>query len=152
MAENPPLKILMADDDQDDRFFFAKALETVSIKTQFVTVNDGEKLLSYINKNLSDLPDVLFLDLNMPRKNGSECLEELKANKAIADFPVVIYSTSLIDEVADELYKAGAFYYMQKGDLAQLIPQLEIILQMFSEKNYKRPSRAKFILNAQELR
>jgi CheY-like chemotaxis protein len=143
------MKILMADDDQDDRFFFAKALASVPIKTELTTVNDGEKLMKYLDQNAGNLPDVLFLDLNMPRKNGSECLHEIKAEPAMKHFPVVIYSTSLIDEVADVMYKAGAFYYMQKGDLSTLIPQLEMVLQSLAKSNYKRPRKSEFIVKAE---
>jgi len=150
--QNLPLNILLADDDKDDRFFFAKALQTLSIKTKLETVNDGEKLMHYLEKNSDKLPDVLFLDLNMPRKNGSECLAEIKANKGLYDFPIIIYSTSLNDDIADILYRDGAYYYMRKCDLADLVVQLEMILTRLNEKKLDRPSRSKFILNLAELK
>lgn len=150
--QNAPLHILLADDDKDDRFFFAKALEGLSIKTKLTTVNNGEKLMTYLDKNSSELPDILFLDLNMPCKNGSECLMEIKANKNIIDFPVIIYSTSLNDEIADILYRNGAHYYMQKCGLTQLVAQLESVLTLFVEKNHKRPPRSKFLLNSEKVK
>lgn len=70
--------ILLADDDIDDCSFFKEALEKLSLNTIFNVVNDGEKLMFYLQKLTSELPDVLFLDLNMHRKNGFECLNEIK--------------------------------------------------------------------------
>ena len=150
--QSAPLHILLADDDEDDRFFFAKALEELSIETKLTTVNNGEKLMAYLDKNSEKLPDILFLDLNMPCKNGSECLMEIKANKNIKDFPVIIYSTSLNDEIADILYRNGAYYYMQKCGLQQLVAQLERVLAMFIEKNHKRPLRSEFLLNSEKVK
>jgi len=150
--QSAPLHILLADDDEDDRFFFAKALEELSIETKLTTVNNGEKLMAHLDKNSEKLPDILFLDLNMPCKNGSECLMEIKANKNIKDFPVIIYSTSLNDEIADILYRNGAYYYMQKCGLQQLVAQLERVLAMFIEKNHERPPRSKFLLNSEKVK
>jgi CheY-like chemotaxis protein len=150
--QNLPLNILLADDDKDDRFFFAKALEALSVPTKLTTVNDGEKLMVYLDKNSDKLPDVLFLDLNMPRKNGSECLAEIKTNKKLKDFPIIIYSTSHNDDIADILYRDGAYYYMRKCDLAELITQLEHVLSRLVEDKLKRPPRSKFVLRSEQLK
>jgi CheY-like chemotaxis protein len=147
-----PLNILLADDDKDDRFFFEKALKTLSIKSKLESVIDGEKLIAYLAKNSSNLPDVLFLDLNMPRKNGSECLAEIKANKDLYDFPIIIYSTSLNDDIADILYRDGAYYYMRKCDISELVVQLEMILTRLADKKLKRPLRSKFILTLEQFK
>ena len=140
-------RILLADDDIDDRFFFDKALENLPIPTQLETVEDGEKLMSYLLENAKKLPDVLFLDLNMPRKNGSECLAEIKSNEKLKGLPVIIYSTSLHDEVADLLYKGGAHYYIRKTDLEELKKILFHVLTLMAEKKFLRPSRDGFIVS-----
>ena len=88
------LSILLADDDKDDRFFFSMALESLTVPTQLAIVLDGEKLMVYLDENSHQLPDVLFLDLNMPRKNGFECLNEIKQNNKLNELLVIIYSTS----------------------------------------------------------
>ena len=72
---------LDAEDDKDDRFFFEKALAEISFNTNLTTVLDGEQLMDYLLKNPEQLPDIIFLDLSMPRKNGFECLAELKENE-----------------------------------------------------------------------
>lgn len=145
-----PINILLADDDKDDRFFFDKALKELPTQTNLTTVGDGEQLMKYLLENSSKLPDVLFLDLNMPRKNGTECLAEIKDNEKLKDLPVVIYSTSLQEEVAEQLYKAGANYYVRKTDLAELKTILLRVLNLMIEKNFKRPSREEFIVTLAE--
>ena len=93
--QNIPLNILLADDDADDRYFFERALQDLPITTNLKTVPDGARLMEYLYKNTDHLPDVLFLDNNMPRKNGSECLAEIKNNAQLKGIPIVMCSTSL---------------------------------------------------------
>jgi CheY-like chemotaxis protein len=141
------LHILLADDDIDDRFFFKKALKALSIPTKLSTVEDGKKLMDYLLKHTDKLPSVLFLDLNMPRKNGSECLAEIKDNPKLKQLPVIIYSTSLHEDVADILYKKGAHYYVRKTDLDELEKILFRVLTLMIENDFKPPSKAEFIVN-----
>ena len=68
--QHAPIHILLADDDIDDISFFDKALKELPVSVNLTTVNDGHQLMNYLSENLEHLPDVLFLDLNMPRKNG----------------------------------------------------------------------------------
>jgi len=142
--------ILLAEDDKDDRDFFKKALKKVNIDTRLTTVEDGQKLLDFLNKNTDKLPDLLFLDINMPRKNGHECLSEIKRNKKLSQIPVIIYSTSLHDDVADVLHKKGAHFYLKKCDLTELTKAINEILALLA-KNPKQPSRRKFVLSLQEI-
>jgi CheY-like chemotaxis protein len=125
--QNAPLNILLADDDKDDRFFFATALQEISITTDINTVNDGEQLMDYLTKNAENIPDILFLDLNMPRKNGFECLIELKGSIKLKAIYVIMFSTSYPRDLNYEqgmikrLYMMGAQDYIRKpGDFAQL--------------------------------
>ncbi len=140
------LRVLLADDDTDDRFFFDMVLKDVPIDTQLTTLEDGEKLMIYLSANSENLPEVLFLDMNMPRKNGAECLHEIRQNEKLKDLPVVIYSTSIHEDLADTLYEEGAYYYIRKTSLANLEKTLEHILTLMVEKKFKQPKRDKFIL------
>ena len=71
--------LLLADDDEDDCDFFKEALDELLLPTSLVTVNDGVQLMDFLSESgAENLPDILFLDLNMPRKNGLECLTEIK--------------------------------------------------------------------------
>lgn len=144
--DHSSLNILLADDDKDDRFFFAMTLSEMPVATNLETVPDGEKLMEYLSK-AKELPDVLFLDLNMPLKNGTECLTEIKNNKKLMQLPVIIYSTSLHENVADQLYEIGAHFYIRKSDLAELKKVLQYVLNLITEKKFIRPPRDKFILS-----
>lgn len=114
------LQILLADDDKDDRFLFREALSELPVATSLETVHDGEQLMSYLTEHEGTLPDVLFLDLNMPRKNGFECLTEIKLNDKLKDLPVVMFSTSFPrdahyeQDLINMLYKIGAHDYIRK--------------------------------------
>jgi CheY-like chemotaxis protein len=145
------LHLLLADDDKDDRFFFTKALQELSIATRLTTVEDGEKLMEFLKSKNKALPDLLFLDLNMPRKNGSECLEEIKRTAKTKHLPVIIYSTSLLDDVADILYQNGAHYYIRKTDVPELKKIINYLLELVISKKFTRPDRQKFILNSVEV-
>ncbi|MBA3664172.1 MAG: response regulator [Bacteroidetes bacterium] len=114
------LHILLADDDKDDRFLFQEALSELPLATELKTVHDGEQLMAYLMDNAQNLPDVLFLDLNMPRKTGFECLSEIKITDELMQLPVIMFSTSYPRDMNYEqdmikmLYKIGATDYIRK--------------------------------------
>ena len=141
-----PLQILLADDDADDHFLFDKIVNTLPLDIQITTVLDGEKLMKYLYKNIEHLPDILFLDYNMPRRNGSECLLEIKQNPLLKDIPVIIYSTYFHENIAKVLYESGAYYYVRKTSQDQLKKALTYILNLAVEKKLVRPPKSQFIL------
>lgn len=108
-----PSHILLAEDDADDRDLFMEALSVVDPSIRLVMVDDGEKLLDHLDKS-TDIPDWIFLDLNMPKKNGKECLTELKRNGKTQEIPVVIYTTSLNSRDIDETFNRGAACFIRK--------------------------------------
>jgi len=135
------LNILLAEDDQDDRDFFDKALKEIPIHTLLSTVIDGEQLMNYLYKEKEHLPDILFLDLNMPRKNGFECLCEIKEDEKLKDLPVVMFSTSFPrdsiyeEDLINRLMKIGAHDFIRKSDnLAQLKQFIHQIIERLAEK------------------
>ncbi len=89
------LNLLLADDDKDDRLFFEEALEELPASTNLATLDDGEQLMQLLTKQTFEIPHGLFLDLNMPRTNGFECLSEIKLIKKLKRLPVILFSTSL---------------------------------------------------------
>jgi CheY-like chemotaxis protein len=150
MAEKT-LNILLADDDKDDRFFFKMALDALSTPTELAAVVDGEKLMDYLSENAHQLPDVLFLDLNMPRKNGFECLSEIKLNPDLHALRVIIFSTSYEQEVVNLLYINGAQYFMRKpAEFAQLKRIIQQTVALISKGDVEQPSREHFVLTVQK--
>jgi CheY-like chemotaxis protein len=141
------LNILLADDDKDDRFFFSLALEALTIPTKLVTVFDGEKLMEYLSENTHQLPDVIFLDLNMPRKNGFECLLEIKSNEKLKQLFVIIFSTSFEQDVVNLLYKNGAQYYIRKpSDFLQFKKIIQQTFELITQEKMQNTSRENFML------
>ena len=142
------LNILLADDDTDDCHFFAAALETLPISTQLKTVHDGDELMNYLIENEQYLPHVLFLDINMPRKNGFECLAEIKQDEKLKDLPVIMFSTSSEREKINILFKTGADVYIRKpGNFAQLVQVIQHALPIAAENIFSN-GKLKYILNA----
>ena len=144
------LHLLLADDDEDECFFFESALKELTIPTTLSTFENGEKLLDYLYATNGKSTDVLFLDINMPRIKGPECLKIMKSDREIKDFPVIIYSTCVSETMAGLLYEYGAHYCMQKCDLPDLIKHLQTVLMLLKENNFIRPLRDHFILNLQQ--
>jgi CheY-like chemotaxis protein len=142
---SPTINILLADDDKDDRFLFEKALSEIPIPTELTKLNNGEQLLNYFSGS-GRLPDVLFLDLNMPLKNGYECVARIKDNEKTKHVPVVMYSTTINDTLADVLYDHGTHYYMHKCDFPGLVKDVQRILERLS-KNPAQPPRDEFVVN-----
>ena len=144
------LSILLADDDSDDRLFFEMALKSLTTLTQLATVVDGEKLMTYLFENAHQLPDVLFLDLNMPRKNGFECLSEIKNNKNLQALPVIIFSTSFEQEVVNLLYRNGAKYFMRKpAEFSQFKKILQQTITLIVQKSAVKRTKENFVLTVQ---
>ncbi|QDH80351.1 response regulator [Echinicola soli] len=109
-----PIRILLADDDEDDRMMFRDAIMKIPLKTRVETVNDGVELLNYLSNLNGTLPHILFLDLNMPRKGGLECLKEIRSNENFRELSVAIYSTSNAEKDVEEAFVSGANIYINK--------------------------------------
>jgi CheY-like chemotaxis protein len=105
---------MLADDDEDDRLFFKEAFEEVKIKYDITTFNDGEQLMEYLSVPENPMPDIVFLDLNMPRKSGMECLKEIRSSDRLKRISVAIYSTSSSEQDIEDTFVAGANVYIKK--------------------------------------
>lgn len=142
------MNILLADDDIDDCNFFKDALEALPLTTKLQTLHDGEELMNYLIQNQDNLPHVLFLDINMPCKNGFECLSAIKRHDKLKDLPVVMYSTSNSRESIDVLFKTGANLYVRKpSSFPQLVQVIHHALPIAAENIFSN-GKLKYILNA----
>lgn len=145
---NKLIKILLTDDDTDDCKFFEDALKALPIVTELKTLEDGEQLMNYLLENLNNLPDVVFIDINMPRKNGLDCLTEIKQNNKLKDLPVVILSTSNSEEKKNLVFKLGGHVYIHKpSDFGQL-KQIILHALPIALENVFSKGQVKYILNA----
>lgn len=142
-----PIHLLLADDDEDDCLFFQDALDELALVSSFKAVHNGEQLLQFLTSHLDELPTVLFLDLNMPRKNGYECLIEIRNHEKLKNLPVIIYSTSFDMDTINLLYQKGAQYYIRKpAEFAKLKELIKQALSLVMESFEAQPSKEKFIL------
>lgn len=123
--------ITLADDDEDDRMFFTDAFDELKINTVVNTVNDGVALMDFLNATETILPNIIFLDLNMPLKSGIECLKEIKADAKFKDIVIAIYSTSSSEEDIENTFVLGANIYIKKpnnfGKLKEVLSEVVTI-------------------------
>lgn len=103
--------ILLVDDDHDDCELFGEALHELDAALKLSCLTENEELIVHIEKKA---PDIIFLDINMPKKNGYECLQEIKEEKRFSNIPVVMYSNTNRPEDIDKAYKNGAVLFLRK--------------------------------------
>lgn len=111
---SPTKRILLAEDDEDDFILFQEALSEYKDTIRLDWVVDGEELMNILKIKIAELPDIIFLDINMPRKNGFECLTEIRQNEKLKHLPVIIFSTSNDPALISWMYNAGANLYLTK--------------------------------------
>lgn len=115
------ITLLMAEDDADDRMLTQEALAEAKLANDFRFVEDGEELLDYLHQRgryadvaLSPKPGLILLDLNMPKKDGREALEAIKADPGLRHIPIVILTTSRLEEDVLRSYDLGASSFIIK--------------------------------------
>jgi CheY-like chemotaxis protein len=104
--------ILLADDDDDDRMFFENAVRETDSNLKVITYADGFELVRKISSVGN--PGILFLDINMPKMNGLQCLLELRRQGKYDTLPIVIFSTSASYDLINKFYDAGANAFIVK--------------------------------------
>ena len=115
---------MIIDDDEDDRMFFKQALNEMLTSSLSLEAKDGIEALQLLGKT-ERKPDYIFLDINMPRMDGRECLLELKSDATLKSIPVIMYSTSFTDDSIAELLALGASGYLNKPtDMNKLPAQI----------------------------
>ena len=108
------LKILIVDDDADDRNLFIEAIKDIDNNIKCETAIDGKQALDLLKSNYDSLPDLIFLDLRMPRFGGNRCLLEIKKDELLKHIPVIIYTTSREVEESVDLKNMGAVHFISK--------------------------------------
>ena len=142
------LNILLADDDPDDRMFFSDAIAALPCTTNLIMVKDGAKLMHHLLAEETVLPDILFLDLNMPFINGFQCLAEIRNHLRLKDIFIAIYSTTVNQKEVEETFTKGANLFVHKPNT---FTELKLILARvftLNLKQFKYPEREEFVLIA----
>ena len=116
-----PIIILIAEDDADDRVLTKDAFDESRLLNEVHFVEDGEELLNYLERKdkygdaeLAPRPNLILLDLNMPKKDGREALKEIKSNPELRRIPIVVMTTSKAEEDIFRSYDSGASSYITK--------------------------------------
>jgi len=145
MNLNETCNIFLADDDEDDTFLFQEALGQIPLLTDLVIAENGMELMKKLGST-EQVPDLIFLDMNMPVKNGLECLQELRRSDIYKETPVVILSTSVAGYLLEDAYNAGANLYIQKPtSFSNLVTILKKCLLKKSNLS-NRPDLSEFLI------
>ncbi|HVJ62887.1 MAG TPA: response regulator [Tahibacter sp.] len=117
---DPSITVLMADDDPDDRRLAIDAFRAAQLSNPLHFVEDGAALLDYLNRRdrytdtAHPLPGLILLDLNMPRVDGREALQEIKSDPLLRHIPIIVLTTSAAEEDIARSYRAGCNSFIQK--------------------------------------
>ncbi|AMV17457.1 response regulator [Planctomyces sp. SH-PL14] len=121
MPDKRAITILMADDDADDRLMTREAFEASHLKNELRFVENGVELLDYLYRRgpysdpaSSPRPSIILLDLNMPKKDGREVLEEIKSDPDLRNIRIIVLTTSKAEEDIYRTYNLGAASYITK--------------------------------------
>lgn len=120
MTKERAIRILMADDDVDDRMMAAEAKAENKVANQLNFVENGEELLGYLrhqgeyNRHNAPKPDIILLDINMPKMNGIEALQEIKSDGKLRSIPVVMLTTNRAEEYIVKSYHFGVNSFVNK--------------------------------------
>lgn len=139
--------VFLADDDDDDVFVFKSALRDIDGDSEFKSFVNGSSLMQYLLEK--ELPDVLFLDINMPVKSGYDCLKEIRNNKKLKDLCVIMYSTSNHARDINLSLELKADAYVQKPSNFNKLKEL---LKKIMDTDFKDVchslSNENFVINA----
>jgi CheY-like chemotaxis protein len=144
---NTRLNILLVEDDKDDILFFKEAVEKLEIVNELVIAYNGEEVFSLLcdEKKIFDL---IFLDINIPLKDGKQCLKEIKAHEKYKEIPVIMFSGSQAQSDVDEVYELGAHYHVVKPYAhSNYVASLKIVFEKNWKEKQPRPPKEKFVVN-----
>ena len=115
--------ILLVEDDDDDYLFFQDALIEITEYVRLTRAENGDILMKLLETDAIPLPDIIFLDLGLPGKDGFQCLGEIRRSEKLQDLPIIIFSTSNDPGVIRKVYQDGANFYLTKPANFQSLKQ-----------------------------
>ena len=134
----------MADDDKDEFFILQEAAQKAC---ENLKVSYAANWIELLRSILKTLPDILFLDLNMPVKSGLECLQQLREERKYDDLPIIIYSTTTSRNDIDKAYKNGANYFVVKPNaIEDISTMIKKICSLDKQFLLSIPPREEFVI------
>lgn len=131
-AGNVPKVFYLIDDDEDEHYLFALALS--EIDPSFIVKGHADATAAVLElASTNDIPDYIFLDINMPRINGWQCLQQLREVRALTEIPIAMYSTSCMesDRLTSEHLALASVYMNKKNSIPELVTSLQVFLAQF---------------------
>ena len=146
--QRPPFRIFLADDDDDDRKIFAEALNELPLNCEVINFTDGIHLMAQLMIKSTVLPEIIFLDINMPLMDGQTCLKKIMEIEKLVAIPVVIYSTSLRKREVAVFEKMGAARYLKKPTSFNQLKTLlyRCIFPFYSSNGQLKDDKAVFLV------
>ena len=142
-----PVKVILVDDDKEGQEIFTDAVAETNIPAEVSTADNGQELMDKLHDPNEPNPDVIFLDINMPVKDGKETLKEIKSDEELKDIPTVIYTASDDKKDIEDTYRAGANLYVNKPvSFKRLVNVLRTILTLNWKKYLPKPIRELFFV------
>ncbi|WP_417942299.1 response regulator [Flavobacterium sp. RS13.1] len=152
LKENEPLKIILAEDDNDDQELFMDAVDATNVPAEIITVGNGEELVNILKDDSETKPDIIFIDINMPVKGGKEALAEIKNDKELKDIPAVMLSTSNSQKDIEDTLNKGADLYIQKpSSFKGFILVLKKVFVLYWTKALINPLKNMFFISEKNI-
>lgn len=140
--------VLVAEDDDEDFDLFAEAIKDLSLKVILRRAKNGDILMKILHE---DIPDLLFLDIVMPCKDGKDCVHEIRSDRKFDDLPIIVYSSVYDFKSIEFFYRHGTnLYVLKPHTYRELVDALEKIFTLDWKKVRYYPKYADFVLNPRE--
>lgn len=137
--------VLIAEDDDDDYLIFSLAIAETKVAVGLTRARDGENLMKVLSEQI---PDILFLDMQMPCKNGRECLKEIRGNRRYDDLPIIIFSSFTDPNTIEYCFREGSnLYTIKPNSISELTEILRRILIVDWKKAMYYPRQSEFVIN-----
>jgi CheY-like chemotaxis protein len=142
--DKPEKSVLIAEDDDEDFFIFSFAVNETKVAVALDRAENGDVLMKKLRNKI---PDLLFLDIQMPCKDGRQCIREIRADKRYDDMPVIVYSSFDDMHNIDHCFREGANLYIVKPTyFADFVESLRLLLAMDRRSAMYYPAKSDFVL------
>jgi CheY-like chemotaxis protein len=139
MESDKSVRILLVDDSASDRMLFREILKEIDPALRFMSANDGVSAIMQLTEKNAGLPDIIFLDMHMPRMNGIETLEAIKKYDHLKDIPVIMFSAGELESYSVRAKELGANYCIKKSiEMQDNLREIKILIErIVVHKNYE---------------